>query len=158
MPEILPDHVPSPRTPLVWDGTRYRAVRGHTDGTVQVRGENQLFSFESPLLRRIITAISGADGYIDSVTPGDGRVWEITNVVAQDRTSPTTRHAYIQVRGAIEAMFYDQVQAFGTFGLSHWHGHVWLEHDDVIRVYFDGALAGDSCLVDVTGYQFHKEI
>lgn len=36
MPETLPAHVPSPRTPLGWDGTRYRALAVDVLGRLQV--------------------------------------------------------------------------------------------------------------------------
>jgi len=36
MPETLPGHVPSPRTPLAWDGTRYRPIHIDALGNVQI--------------------------------------------------------------------------------------------------------------------------
>lgn len=36
MPETFPDHVPSPRTLLGWDGTRYRALGMDAAGNVRV--------------------------------------------------------------------------------------------------------------------------
>jgi len=36
MPEVLPDHVPSPRTLLAWDGTAYRPIHIDALGNVQI--------------------------------------------------------------------------------------------------------------------------
>ncbi len=157
MPEILPDHVPSPRTPLVWDGTRYRAVRGHTDGTVQVRGEDQLFSIEKVVAQRVTAAISGPDGFVASLGCPAGRYWVITNVAAQDATSASTARHLTTVHDGTGIVFDAHRVAIAAGEWLAWHGHVFLDAEDVIRAYFIGGLAGDTCTIDITGYQMTIE-
>ncbi len=152
MPEILPAHVPSPRTPLVWDGTAYRAVRGHTDGTVQVRGEDQLFSYNRALLTARQVAVSGADGYVDSDTPAAGDIWCPTTVHARDLSNATTGVEMQIRRGAANFEIHAELKAAA---IDEWYSlqcHIYLHPNDVVRCYFLGSLVGDICKVTLTGY------
>jgi len=157
VPETAPDHVPSPRTPLVWDGTRYRAVRGHTDGTVQVRGEDQVFSYKGSLHRVVSGIISGADGFFDSGTPPAGEIYAVTNVAMLDQTSPTTHHFFDLRSAAAGFRFHHNEAAFAAFVWSYYHGEIWLDPGDVIRCSFLGSNAGDTCNVALTGYRMTLE-
>lgn len=201
MPEIIPDHVPSPRTLLAWDGTAYRPIHIDALGNVQidvvasalpvgaataaaqalilaqvqliedmrdalqtvdtdrliVRGEDQVFSFKERLADFKVGAVSGADGFYASNGPADGLVWVVTNVNAVDTTSPTTRIRLRIVRGALAWFFGDETAAFPINTPMVWGGHVYLEHDDVIFADFIGSLAGDTCMVTLTGYVMTKE-
>ncbi|GAI90309.1 unnamed protein product, partial [marine sediment metagenome] len=156
MPEVL-GNPPSPRTPLVWDGTAYRVIRGHTDGTVQVRGEDQLFSFDAVVAEATSGAIAAADGFWDSASPPAGSIWVITNLVATDTTSPTTRHIHRLRVGAANTTFSSEQRAFAIGDQSQWHGHIYLAPTNVVRVSFEGAAANDWCVVEITGYQMTLE-
>ncbi len=157
MPEILPDHVPSPRTPLVWDGTRYRAVRGHTDGTVQVRGEDQLFSLKGLIVSRRAAVISGAGGFVDSAACPADEIWIVTTISTSDDISPTTQHYVDNRHPWAIARVYDDVQAFAAGQRSQWSGHTYLGDGGTIRANFVGGLAGDTCTVDLTGFIMTEE-
>ncbi len=158
MPEILPNHVPSPRTPLVWDGTRYRAVRGHTDGTVQVRGEDQLISYAGALRVATTGVISGAGGYLATASPGAGLIWKVTNIAARDGTTATTQHAYAVFQAATLYWFDEIIQAFGVNAASIYQNELWLDPGDVVRVYFTGGLAGDNIEITMTGHIMTLEV
>ncbi|TEU17688.1 MAG: hypothetical protein E3J25_01780 [Anaerolineales bacterium] len=157
MPEILPDQVPSPRTPLVWDGTRYRAVRGHTDGTVQVRGEDQLFSFAGVVSRSRTDTISGVGGWVESAAPGAGVIWHITHIYTVDNTSPTTAHWYAMHHDAESLYFHPDVAARAASIPSDYKCDFSLGPDDRIRITFDGGLVGDTCVVRVFGHSMTLE-
>ena len=152
MPEIIPNHVPSPRTALGWDGTVYRPIRMFTDGTVQVRGEDQLFSFKEPLGVRRTSTISGPNGWGDSASPPAEQVWIVTAIAARDTTSPTTAHRYQFTGMPLTPDFFEQVQAFGIDALSTWGGHLYMVQGNTVRVTFTGGLANDSVRVELTGY------
>ena len=117
-----------------------------------VRGDDQLFSFKERLISRREAVISGAAGFVDSNSPAAGQIWVVTNVGAADLTTATTEHRFYQRDGGLEACIHRQTEAFGLNGNSHWHGHIYLKEDDEVRVFFAGALAGDTCRVDLTGY------
>jgi|GEM_PF-2581474 len=202
MPEIIPNHVPSPRTLLAWDGTAYRPITidaaGHvqidvlTSGlplgaatalnqtfviaalqriddlqhalqsvntdALQVRGEDQLWSYNSPLGAFTGGAISGADGFFDSPTPPAGQVWVVTTVRTVDNTSPTTSHFYRKSSAGWWAWFHQVVQALAAGTNTFFNGWLWLEPGDVVQVHYYGALAGDTCGIDLTGHIMTKEV
>ena len=123
-----------------------------------VRGEDQLFSFESRIMRRKSGVISGAGGFFDSDSPPDGFIWAITSISGSDITSPTTEHI-IQQRSPIDVIHvHRQVEAFAAVDFSIWGGHLFLQHDDFIRVHFVGALAADQCRIDLGGYVMTVEV
>ncbi len=179
MPEIIPNHVPSPRTLLAWDGAAYRPVAIDALGRLNVnvltnlglddalqsvatdrlivRGEDQVFSYNQPVVKVLTAVISGADGFIASDSPPDGFVWVITNIGASDRTGVTTEHRYYMFDLVTQAQYFRSVLAFGVSEISFWGGHLYLEHDDVVRVYFIGGLVGDSCRIELVGYEMTKE-
>ena len=202
MPEIIPNHVPSPRTLLAWDGTAYRPITidaaGHVQVDVltsglpagaataanqalilaqvqaiedlthalqsintdrlQVRGMDQLFSYKNSLISQTTGPISGAGGFYASDTPPAGQVWKVTNVYAVDWTTATTVHGYLLFRGAANYNFEELVAAFPAATPSTYHGEIWLHPGDVIRVWFTGSLAGDSCTLGLTGYAMTLEV
>lgn len=135
----------------------YGALHSQNTDELVVRGEDQLLSYKAPLADSRGTVVSEAGGFVDSDTPTDGDVWIVTNIVAYNVNSATTRHGYMDRRGGGDVYFYDQVQTFAAWDFSHWRGHLYLEHDDVVRVTFTGALATDSAYVELTGYIMSKE-
>ncbi len=151
MPDVIPERVPSPRAPLVWDGTVYRAVRGHTDGTVQVRGEDQLHSFGGVLAIARQDTISGANGYSHSAAVPDDVIWHVTHIAATDRTTATTIHSYNTIHNAGITPFCYLPEALPAAQISSWDGEQWLDPGDYVQVYFIGSLAGDICRVYLYG-------
>ncbi len=157
MPEILPNHAPSPRTPLVWDGTAYRAVRGHTDGTVQVRGEDQLFSFKGVVAEWRSLLLVGADGYIESTAVPGGECWIITTVSGTDAARAFTRASITNLHDGVPVTLRSEDKAFGVAEHANWSGHTYLDVGDRIRMYFTGGQNNDSCTISITGYRMTVE-
>jgi len=148
---------PSPRSALFFDGTNWRVPRVDTHGRVQVRGEDQLFTFKESLASTRTAAISGADGFIDSVGPVAGLVWKVTNVRSINKTSPTTRHHYYMMEGGVHFGLNEVVAALAAGDPAFYNGEVWLEPGQTVRVYFTGGLVADQCQVDLTGCTMTKE-
>lgn len=157
MPETVPDHIPSPRAPIGWDDTRWRGFRVHTDGTVQVRGEDQLHSFGVVEASTRSANPHAANGYMESQPVPAGEIWHITNIYVVDRTTATTAHRVYLVHNAGTFHIYQRVQAFGVDEGSDAQGDWWLDQNDVIRAYFIGALITDDCRIDLAGHSFTVE-
>ena len=117
-----------------------------------VRGDDQLFSIQQPLIVHTSAVISGVDGFIESTAPGAGEYWVVTTASANNQTSPTTEHFYLVHRGAQFAYFYREAWAILAWIPTTWGGHVYLGEGDTVRVNFIGGLAGDTCVVELTGY------
>jgi len=128
----------------------------NTDELV-VRGEDQLFSFSDRLLDKSSGAPSAADGYRESGAVPADTVWVVTQVCAFDTTTATTAHNYVIFVGGQTYNFYHDVTAFAIAQMSSLATHLYLKTGDVIRVYFAGALAGDTCTLVVHGYIMTKE-
>lgn len=152
MGQIHPDHVSVPQAALFYDGTFYLPARVDSKGRVRVRGEDQLFSFRSTLLKTRQWPISGDDGYCNSDEVPAGEVWVVTSVSGVDMTTPTTEVLMTILRG--ETLYY-----FHTDNAYKHAGQAWtvqcekhLTEDDLVQVYFSGGLAGDDCWVTLTGH------
>lgn len=117
-----------------------------------VRGEDQFFSYKQNLGSRTSGVVSGAGGYLDSASPPAGLIWKITNVRSVDITSPTTSHVYMGRWGGVNYSFAEEVAALAAGGNAFYHGEMWLESGQVIRVYFTGSLAADNCEINLTGH------
>lgn len=123
----------------------------HTDRLL-VRGMDQLFSFDESLASLKNATISGADGYSDSATPPAGSIWRITSIGSNDINSPNTARKYRYFRTPTSYTILDDVRAFAAAEWAHIQRDLWLHPGDVIRVYYTGGLAGDSCRIDLLGY------
>ncbi|GAI88225.1 unnamed protein product [marine sediment metagenome] len=150
--KVTPKRMPSPVTPLGYDGTDFHALKVDSKRRLSVRGEDQLLSFKEPLLSMRNYTISGADGLCNSHTPPAGEVWVVTSVSAIDMTSPTTEVIMTIARGASVHYFHTEEIAKGA-------GKAWtvqcekhLVMNDFVQVYFIGGLEGDQCWVTVTGH------
>jgi len=128
----------------------------NTDELV-VRGEDQLFSFADRLLDKSSGVPSAADGYRESSAVPADTVWVVTQVSAFDGTTATTAHNYVIFVGGQTYNFYHDVTAFAIAQMSSLATQLYLKTGDVIRVYFAGALAGDTCTLIVQGYIMTKE-
>lgn len=124
--------------------------------TLPVEGQDQLFSFQQRLASSRNAVISGAGGYSDSHPVTAGSIWKVINIRAVDITSPTTAHIYLIQRGANFWYFYEPAAALAANVSSYFYQELWLEPTDVVRVYFVGGLAGDSCNVTLLGYEMTK--
>jgi len=122
-----------------------------------VRGEDQHFSYDKPLEVGVTGNPSADDGYLASTAVPAGVVWIITNVVAQDITTPLTAIRLASRSGAGTINFYAITRAIVAGEYVPWGGFVALETGDTIRAYFEGSLAADTCWVWLTGYVMTKE-
>lgn len=157
MPNVIPNHVPSPRTMLAWDGTAYRPPLIDNTGRIQVRGKDQLISYLASLLSKTTGVVSGAGGYLESAAVPAGELWHVTHVACRDVTTATTKHLYTVVRGAIGHNFFEQTAAFGIGQRSYMLTDLWMEEGDVIRCVFTGSAALDQCDVGLLGHTMTKE-
>lgn len=123
----------------------------HTDRLL-VRGMNQLFSFKGSLKQIETDTISGAGGYLDSDTPPAGEIWRIFNIGAVDITTATTDHRLRVFVAPTSHALLDDDTGWGANARSYHQLDVWLHPGEVIRVYFVGGLAGDTCQVNLLGY------
>ena len=177
---IIPEGAPMPRAMLGWDGADYYVLRTDAAGNVQmdalgnanldqalqsiaadrlqVRGEDQLFSFKGVLVETRTAVVSGASGYIESIVVPAGEVWVVTTLVAHDSTSPLTS-IYFQARhDGVNVEVYSEWGAFVAYQSAVWSGHTYLDPGDTIRAGFAGSLVGDSCILDITGYRMTLEV
>jgi len=122
-----------------------------------VRGEDQLFNIKQILATKRTGTVSGAGGHFDSPPCPDGVYWAISTVSATDVTSPTTYHVYHNRHNLTNVLFHLKEQAFVASAPSTWTGLVLLDYQDVIRVDFGGSLAGDTCTVEICGYEITAE-
>jgi len=202
MPEIIPNHVPSPRTLLAWDGTAYRPITidaaGHvqidvlTSGLpagaataanqalilaqvqaiedlthalqsintdrLQVRGEDQLFSFKGVLASNRVMALTANDGNAESNPVPAGEIWCVTDVAAVDNTTANTQRDYNLLHDGIGYLFAETRAALAAGQYSYQRTWKWLDPGDEIYVGFIGGLIGDSCQVALTGYIMTLEV
>jgi len=155
---IIPEGAPMPRAMLGWDGADYRVPRMRADGALQVRGEDQLFSFKGVLAVRVAAVISGANGFITSPAVPAGEVWVVTTITAQDSTSPTTSMEFWFDHDGTLVMIHAEWAAFVAWQGAVWSGHVYLDPGDFVRADFAGGLVGDNCFLYVTGYRMTLEV
>jgi len=122
-----------------------------------VRGMDQLHSYLEPMAHITSGPISGAGGFIDSGTPADGLVWHITHIATRDDTSPITA-CLLQPRVLAGATIsHHEIRAIPANTYIPFACNIWLEHDDTMRAFFTGALAGDTVRILLTGQAFTKE-
>jgi len=179
MPEILPDHVSSPRTALFWDGTAYRPgtidAAGHIqidvlgnanlDGALQsvatnrliVRGEDQLFSLKEPLYDHRSAGCSAIDGYLNSNVVPANTIWVVTRIASRNTTRATTEHRYEVNHNVVFYQIGKETGAFAAGVNVYEPCRIVLGPNDYLRVYYIGALLGNTVSVTAIGYQMTLE-
>lgn len=123
----------------------------------QVRGEDQLLSFEQVVTKAVSATISGANGYVDTPAVPAGKVWKITTICARDDdTAPTAMRMTNYHDGT--AYMVESIRDGHGIGLWRcWSGETWLDASDLIRVWFVGGAVSDNCRIEITGLQMTKE-
>lgn len=134
------------------------ALQSVNTDALQVRGEDQLFSYQGALASFRAAVVSGAGGYIDSLPVPAGTIWKVTQVVARDQTSPITEIQWYAVIGGAVTAFGNDIRAIAAGELVSVKCEVWLDATDTIRPYFTGSLAGDTCHVWLTGHEMTLEV
>ncbi len=148
---------PSPRTALFWDGTRWGCAIVDAAGRIRVRGEDQLFSLRGVVAKIVSTAVSGADGYIESPAVPANRFWVITTIVAHSRDRAVTRIHFNSHHDGVGYYLASWFEAIGVEDERYWSGHTVLDAGDTIRAYFTGVLAADRARLWITGYEMTLE-
>lgn len=143
---------PEPRSLLFFDGTNWRVARVDTHGRVQVRGEDQLFSFHDTLQVRVFGVISGAGGYVRTGLVPAGEIWVVTHVQGLDVTSAVTAISADRLIAAAAYTFATETRAIAAGERVAWLTEVYCREDDRVELWFTGALAGDTCELVVLGY------
>jgi len=133
------------------------ALQSVNTDALQVRGRDQLHSFNTILASTRAAAISGTDGWVDSASPGAGALWIVTHVAATDATSATTRHRHFFRHLTINFDLKDQSDAFPAGTYSFDRPLLWLAEGDTVRVYFTGGLVDDQCTVRLLGHTMTLE-
>jgi len=128
------------------------ALQSVATDQLQVRGEDQLFSFKGVLCSYRTAKISGADGYIDSNPVPAGEIWCVTSIGANDIDTATTRHRYLLSHPPAATRFYKVDAVIAATDYTYWGGWIWLDPGDTIRVNFIGGLVNDDCAVALTGH------
>jgi len=133
------------------------ALQSAPTDQLNVRGQDQLFSYKGTLASYRATLISGANGYIDSETPPAGEAWALSNIGAILSDRATTAHRYRFIRNAVSYIIEDVTAAIPAATWTRVRGDIFLEPGDVVRVWFIGGQANDSVRVDMTGYRLSLE-
>jgi len=134
------------------------ALQSVATDRLQVRGENQLFSFNGVLAASSSGAISGANGFVDSPAVPAGVIWVVTTISVVDVTTAPTQVYIMNRHNAVEYIIKHEVKAFVASEQCYWQGHTYLDQGDTIRAYFIGGLAGNTCNVFLTGYIMTLEV
>jgi len=122
-----------------------------------VRGEDQLFSIANVVAESQQGTVSGANGYYDSDAVPAGRYWVITNIVARDRTNAITRIRLDFRHDGSNYTFHEETIALDAERWYSWHGTLYLDPGDQVRVTFTGSVGGDTCHIILTGYAMTLE-
>ena len=124
---------------------------------LRVTGEDQLWSYKSRLVSTNWADISGAGGYAVSAVVPAGEIWCVKNISAFDSTTQTTRHQYALYLSGYSYVFAEIAPVLATDRVTFYHGALWLDAGDIVRVTMTGSLAGDDCHIDMTGYSMSKQ-
>lgn len=134
------------------------ALKSNDADRLIVRAEDQLFSINSDLKSNRQVVISGAGGFTDSEIVPAGEIWCVHNLGSIDTNNATTSHMYVILSGGTEYALYEDYAAHAAGIRAYQQRTFWLYPGDCIRVWWRGALAGDSCRIDLFGYIQSLEI
>jgi len=133
------------------------ALQSVATDRLQVRGEDQLFSFKGVLALHSTDVLADDDGSLDSPAVPAGEIWVVTTVVVCDSTSPCASIVVANFHDGAGFEIEREVKAFAIGERKNWGGHTYLDPSDTIRVTFYGGKAGDTCHVWITGFRMTLE-
>jgi len=128
------------------------ALRSVATDSLQVRGEDQLFSFKGALAAHASGLISGANGYIESPAVPAGQIWKVTGVAAYLGPRASTRFSLMNFHNAVAYAFHADYRTIAAAEICSWSGEQWLDPGDTICAYFTGAVAADGAGIWLTGH------
>ena len=177
---IIPEGAPMPRALLGWDGADYYVIRSDAVGNVQVnvlgnanldqalqsiagdrlqvRGEDQLFSYRGQVLELVANLLAAA-GWNDlaiAAVPA-GEVWCITNIMAYDQNNAPTQLRFDILSGGVQY----HLARWGATALDigqNLQGQWYLGEGDQISATFAGCVLNDDLYLHAVGYRMTLEV
>jgi len=133
------------------------ALQSVNTDALQVRGEDQVFSYARPLGDRVMGNPYGIYFQQDSGIVPAGEVWVVTTVVGVDYTRVLTGMTWGLVRGVVGYEVWGSTRAFAVAEYGVWSGHLYMEEGDHLTISYTGAQAADTCGIFLNGYIMTKE-
>lgn len=133
------------------------ALQSVDTDALQVRGEDQLFSYKGEYSQRTQTtnANAGSHSLYGSTVPA-GESWKVTGIATYNVNTNMARVRFAYVTGgATKYLGQESPSAAGE--VVSWTGEVWLDGGDRIRVIHDGTSAGDDIYCDIHGLKMSVE-
>jgi len=179
MPEIQPTGAPWPRAVLGWDGTTWRVMavdaagnlqvdvlsNANLDGALQsvgadrlqVRGEDQLFSFDEPYLEaQQALAVAAGHRILQTGAIPAGDIHVVTNIVAQNGSS-VNPYIYVAItRGGVDYVVARSTTPVVGEGIQL-QCKLYLIPGDVVLAYFRACALNDNIFLWVVGYVMTQE-
>jgi len=128
------------------------ALQSQDSDRLLTRGQDQLFSYKGTLAQARAATVSGANGYVESLSPPEGEIWCLANIAALLTERATTTHKYRFWHNSYSFMLQDIVASIAAATATNRIITLFLHHNDTIRVWFMGSQTGDTGRVDLTGY------
>lgn len=125
---------------------------------LQVRGEDQLFSYREKLQLRDSDNPSGANGYLELGPVPAGEIWVVTLSGGRDNTRALTSISWAVRTGVAVVVYGGLTRAIAANEYVFWLGNIFLEENDHIRAYYIGSAAGDTVELTVFGYIMTLEV
>jgi len=179
MPTVTPKEAPDPRSILGYDGSNFFVIKTDSDGHLQVdvleidvlaaalqsvatdrfqvRGEDQLHSYEDTLQIYVTGELPIDDGWLatDPVPAAD--VWVITNIQLENATTSVNSARVVRWIGATPYYFGCLTRDIPFGEIVCWCGWQWAKDGHVITGQFVGGKTGDVCRMWITGHIMTKE-
>ena len=119
---------------------------------LQVRGEDQLFTFKEVLTKSATDTVTGDDGWVQSPPVPAGQLWVVTTVYAADNDRAIAGLKFGNRHDGSNIFFFETVQPILIRTGVGWAGHTILDPADTIIAYYHGALDADNAPLFITGY------
>jgi len=128
------------------------ALQSVNTDALQVRGEDQLFSYAGTLAHRTVGNPVGVYMEMESAAVPAGEVWVVTTIVGRDNTTAITAMQIAHRRAGVSYYAWESIRAFAINEFGFWGGHLYLEEGDTIQITFVGGLNTDTCHILLNGY------
>lgn len=114
-----------------------------------------LFSVDAIIADTKSKAAVATDDSLDSDTVPAGKYWRITNILAWNYTSHSTRVLFMKASGGTLYRLKTLIDVPPQFSIQ-WDGEVWLDVGDHILIGWEGIQIDDSLRFDYQGTQISK--
>ncbi len=125
---------------------------------LQVRGEDQLFSYDDVVYETLsnLNAAAGVNSLV-STTPLAGQVHVITSICAHNVDTACTRISVGRLRAAVYYAM-ENVLPTAPYDMATWSGWLPIENGDQIFAWFDGCALNDDIYLDINGFRMTLEV